>query len=638
MADFQTFADSRSATASAPFAPNPASTSGGSSSPASAAGSLPLSFASGSADDGDRGTNATEQAGDGPAQLMAHWADLGGASPAAPGAASAGAPLSGRLVGELQKLQTELNTTSSAALDSTRSALNNSPTGPEQPANQEGAAEAGMHAVAAHGLTGSAQALPYLEQIQRSFGAGHDVSQIRAVVGGSAKQASERMGASGYASGRSVAFREWPDLALAAHEAAHVIQQRAGVNLEGGVGKQGDEYEQHADAVAERVVAGRSAESLLAPYKDKFQSSHAVQHKKPKDEPSTPLKAFLKQLKENDCKGAAAALDLATTIGQLVYIEEAYKAGYGSVLHKCANIVQSATVRAFIQLYELAHESKNTQADIKRIQEIAQTVQCLPKNHQNALFALIARVRGGTVTTEGLLSLLQANAPAMWTAMGPTTSVLPNPWAPPGRQPIPFYIGNEAHIGIAIQYRIAHAGDTHVYTNSVALKAIVSDAKKLGLAARESPADELNLDEKPDIANLNRMHLYEIKPRGSETLAETTVRRYQRTLMAAGVPMGLGGPAEQGTSGVIPAPGGHYIFQAVLPGVIIYQYRKGAYQPAPVPVTVPSRVPAAQPQEDPSFMKKMEILTGLTGTALVIYIILSEGSRLFPPRNLIPVP
>lgn len=78
MADFQTFADSRSATASAPFAPNPASTSGGSSSPASAAGSLPLSFASGSADDGDRGTNATEQAVDGPAQLMAHWADLGG--------------------------------------------------------------------------------------------------------------------------------------------------------------------------------------------------------------------------------------------------------------------------------------------------------------------------------------------------------------------------------------------------------------------------------------------------------------------------------------------------------------------------------------------------------------------------------
>jgi hypothetical protein len=37
-------------------------------------------------------------------------------------------------------------------------------------------------------------------------------------------------------------------------------------------------------------------------------------------------------------------------------------------------------------------------------------------------------------------------------------------------------------------------------------------------------------------------------------------------------------------------------------------------------------------------MKKMAEITGLTGTALLMYIIISEGSRLFPPRNLIPVP
>jgi hypothetical protein len=34
----------------------------------------------------------------------------------------------------------------------------------------------------------------------------------------------------------------------------------------------------------------------------------------------------------------------------------------------------------------------------------------------------------------------------------------------------------------------------------------------------------------------------------------------------------------------------------------------------------------------------MQELTGLTGAALVIYVIISEGSRLFPPRNLVPVP
>lgn len=33
-----------------------------------------------------------------------------------------------------------------------------------------------------------------------------------------------------------------------------------------------------------------------------------------------------------------------------------------------------------------------------------------------------------------------------------------------------------------------------------------------------------------------------------------------------------------------------------------------------------------------------EEVTGLAGGALVLYLIISEGSRLFPPRNLVPVP
>lgn len=41
---------------------------------------------------------------------------------------------------------------------------------------------------------------------------------------------------------------------------------------------------------------------------------------------------------------------------------------------------------------------------------------------------------------------------------------------------------------------------------------------------------------------------------------------------------------------------------------------------------------------DSDFMRKMSKLTGLTGMALLTYVIISEGSRLFPPRNLIPIP
>jgi len=73
------------------------------------------------------------------------------------------------------------------------------------------------------------------------------------------------MGAEGYTTGRDVGFGSSnPSLHTAAHEAAHVVQQRAGIQLKGGVGEAGDVYEQHADRVADLVVAGRSAESELS--------------------------------------------------------------------------------------------------------------------------------------------------------------------------------------------------------------------------------------------------------------------------------------------------------------------------------------------------------------------------------------
>jgi hypothetical protein len=71
------------------------------------------------------------------------------------------------------------------------------------------------------------------------------------------------MGAQAYATGNHVAFAAPPDLHTAAHEAAHVVQQRAGVQLKGGVGEAGDPYERNADAVADRVVQAKSAEDLL---------------------------------------------------------------------------------------------------------------------------------------------------------------------------------------------------------------------------------------------------------------------------------------------------------------------------------------------------------------------------------------
>ncbi|HRC58892.1 MAG TPA: DUF4157 domain-containing protein, partial [Kofleriaceae bacterium] len=120
--------------------------------------------------------------------------------------------------------------------------------------------------------------LPHLEAIQQSFGR-HDVGGVRSQVGGDAAQASQAIGAEAYATGDRVAFASAPSLHTAAHEAAHVIQQAAGVHLKDGLGEAGDSYEQHADAVADAVVAGRSAEGLLDAFAPAGSSSGGAQRK-----------------------------------------------------------------------------------------------------------------------------------------------------------------------------------------------------------------------------------------------------------------------------------------------------------------------------------------------------------------------
>jgi hypothetical protein len=115
---------------------------------------------------------------------------------------------------------------------------------------------------AAEGVRGSGGPLPFASQIQSAFGR-HDISHVRAHTGSEAQTATRSMGANAYATGNDIAFSGAPSLFTAAHEAAHVVQQRAGVSLQGGVGVAGDSYERHADDVARAVVSGTSAEALL---------------------------------------------------------------------------------------------------------------------------------------------------------------------------------------------------------------------------------------------------------------------------------------------------------------------------------------------------------------------------------------
>jgi peptidoglycan hydrolase-like protein with peptidoglycan-binding domain len=115
-------------------------------------------------------------------------------------------------------------------------------------------------AVASQGVGGPAAPFPHGSQIEALFGRPLAAS---AHTDDSARHASAQLGAEGFAFRGQVGFAsESPSLFVAAHEAAHTMQDADTVQRHAG-GAGGDAYEAHADAVATRVVNGESAADLI---------------------------------------------------------------------------------------------------------------------------------------------------------------------------------------------------------------------------------------------------------------------------------------------------------------------------------------------------------------------------------------
>src|SRR5690349_22131117 len=98
----------------------------------------------------------------------------------------------------------------------------------------------------------------------------HDFGAVRVHADAGAADAARAIGARAYTVGQDIVFGRGEyrpgtteGTRLLAHELAHVVQQRRGVSLDGGIGRVGDAYERQADAVADAVAAGRPAAGLL---------------------------------------------------------------------------------------------------------------------------------------------------------------------------------------------------------------------------------------------------------------------------------------------------------------------------------------------------------------------------------------
>ena len=77
------------------------------------------------------------------------------------------------------------------------------------------------------------------------------------------------------------------------------------------------------------------------------------------------------------------------------------------------------------------------------------------------------------------------------------------------------YIGNQAHIGIAASYVAAHIGEV-VYTNFTPISALLIYATRLGMTNNPALLTAAQLAIRPDITNLTRLHLCEIKPAAAQ--------------------------------------------------------------------------------------------------------------------------
>lgn len=115
--------------------------------------------------------------------------------------------------------------------------------------------------VAEGGLSGSSGILPYIDQLEKSFG--QPLGGIRAHQGPSAAEASEQLDAKGYATQGQVVLGKSADFRTVAEETGHALQQRNSVSSwwsqSHGITDPKGPIEADAKLAAENVVAGRPA-------------------------------------------------------------------------------------------------------------------------------------------------------------------------------------------------------------------------------------------------------------------------------------------------------------------------------------------------------------------------------------------
>ncbi len=154
-----------------------------------------------------------------------------------------------------------------------------------------------------------------------------------------------------------------------------------------------------------------------------------------------------------------------------------------------------------------------------------------------------------SVTLDQLLGIVQGSLkqipPAALDIMKAQQGFKAGKWDPK-KQPKSMYIGNKVHQAIAERYILENPGDV-VFTNDISMGQILKD----GFRAASSALSAKQKAMQPDILNVTKRHLYEIKP--EKLVADAVIERdiYMTVFETAGVPIERGPMTAPGANGVV---------------------------------------------------------------------------------------
>ena len=272
-----------------------------------------------------------------------------------------------------------------------------------------------------------------------------------------------------------------------------------------------------------------------------------------------------------DPDGALAALD-ALSISELLDTLAALEArGQLDTLRATIDLDAEEAIRVRAALRALAVSWLGPEhAAPEALGPLAEDLEQLGQDEQFGVYRHMIARRQGTPDLhrllEGVIAMESAGVPrsepaaAGITSPGPAPAPIePGPWHRPGDQPTPFYIGNEAHRWIGLHYGNHHKGET-IALNHTPVSSILKRLRRAGHRPNAEGLSKSDLALRPDILNLSRLCVYEIKPAAAASVGAAQAALYIGTLARAGITVSLGPSADPGARGQLPAPGGVFMF------------------------------------------------------------------------------